>query len=72
VTKTAQVELKVEEWKPMMPGTDFAVINDFAQSRHWQEFDWIFNGHVWMYIAEVVRCKLTPGCLHVDPRLTPG
>ena len=38
--------------RELMPNTDFADVNEFANSRHWQECEWIFNGHVWMYIAE--------------------
>jgi len=33
--------------------------------RHWQDFDWLFCGHVWMYIAQAWAARHDPSVLLV-------
>ena len=32
-------------------------------SSHWQEFHWLFNGHIWMYIKQAWEARRHPGVL---------
>ena len=47
----------------LMPGTDFRDVNEFAESSHWREFRWLFNGHIWMYIKQAWEARRHPGVL---------
>jgi len=37
----------------------------FMYCRHWQEVEWLFNGHVWMYIEQAWAARHDPDVLLV-------
>ena len=51
--------------RELLPGTDFAGVDDFAHSEHWREFAWLFNGHVWHYVREAWAARHVPNVLLV-------